>query len=140
MVICQQNAVERGVARAIPLPAEVLKVSTEAPEPHAIEYAASLILRGRVVGIPTDTFYGLSADPYNLAAIERVFRVKGRAETKALPILVNSIEQAATLARVRRAKGRMLLITSGLAYVAAEAATHKEKPQDNFRRPPVCRE
>ncbi|HVA17266.1 MAG TPA: L-threonylcarbamoyladenylate synthase [Candidatus Dormibacteraeota bacterium] len=99
MVICQQNAAERGAARAIPLPAEVLKVSTEAPEPHAIEYAASLILRGRVVGIPTDTFYGLSADPYNLASIERVFRVKGRAETKALPILVNSIEQATTLAR-----------------------------------------
>jgi L-threonylcarbamoyladenylate synthase len=81
------------------LPAEVLKISIEAPEPHIIHYAASLIQRGRVVGIPTDTFYGLTADPYNLAAIQEVFRVKGRAETKALPILVNSVEQAATLAR-----------------------------------------
>jgi tRNA threonylcarbamoyl adenosine modification protein (Sua5/YciO/YrdC/YwlC family) len=81
------------------LPAEVLKVSATAPEPHAIQYAASFIKRGRVVAIPTDTFYGLSADPFNLSAIERVFQIKGRAETKALPILVSSIEQATTLAR-----------------------------------------
>src|SRR6202035_1732878 len=53
----------------------------------------------RVVGVPTDTFYALCADPFNLAAIERVFQVKGRAEDKALPILVDSIEQAVTLAR-----------------------------------------
>lgn len=64
-----------------------------------VAYAASYIKRGQVVGVPTDTFYGLSVDPFNLAAIESVFRVKGRAETKALPILVDSIEQAVTLIR-----------------------------------------
>ena len=52
-----------------------------------------------MVGIPTDTFYGLSADPFNLAAVERVYRVKGRPEAKALPILVASVEQAAALGR-----------------------------------------
>jgi L-threonylcarbamoyladenylate synthase len=81
------------------LPVEVLKISPEAPDRSVIDYAASFIKRGRVIGIPTDTFYGLSADPFNLAAIERVFQVKGRPETRALPILVNSIEQAVTLAR-----------------------------------------
>jgi L-threonylcarbamoyladenylate synthase len=81
------------------LPVEVLKISSDAPERHVIDYAADFVKRGRVVGIPTDTFYALSTDPFNLAAIERVFRIKGRAETKALPILVNSIEQAVTLVR-----------------------------------------
>ncbi|MGH9716694.1 MAG: L-threonylcarbamoyladenylate synthase [Candidatus Acidiferrales bacterium] len=81
------------------MPVEVLKISSDAPERHAIDYAASFIKRGRVVAIPTDTFYGLSADPFNLAAVERVFRVKGRPESQALPILVSSIEQAATLIR-----------------------------------------
>jgi tRNA threonylcarbamoyl adenosine modification protein (Sua5/YciO/YrdC/YwlC family) len=81
------------------LPVEVLKISSAAPEPSVVDYAASFIRRGRVVGVPTDTFYALSADPFNLASIEEVFRVKGRPETKALPILVNSIEQAVTLAR-----------------------------------------
>ena len=81
------------------MPVEVLKISAEDPDPETIGYAATFIQRGRVVGIPTDTFYGLAADPFNLAAIEMVFRTKGRPETRALPILVNSHEQAAELAR-----------------------------------------
>jgi len=81
------------------LPVEVVKISPESPDSSVIEYAADLILRGRVVGVPTDTFYGLSADPFNLAAVERVYKIKGRPETKALPILVGSIEQAVNLAR-----------------------------------------
>jgi L-threonylcarbamoyladenylate synthase len=81
------------------LPVELLKISTESPEQNIVDYAAGFITRGDVVGIPTDTFYGLSADPFNLSAIEGVFRAKGRPETKALPILINSIEQALTLVR-----------------------------------------
>ncbi len=81
------------------MPAELLKVSAEAPEANALRYAAEFITRGRVIGIPTDTFYGLAADPFNLAAVEQIYRVKGRPETRALPILVNSIEQALLLAR-----------------------------------------
>ena len=64
-----------------------------------LELAASYIREGEVVGIPTDTLYGLAADPFNLAAVERVFRVKGRPEAKALPILIASMEQAPILAR-----------------------------------------
>jgi len=52
-----------------------------------------------VVAIPTDTVYGLAADPFNLAAVEEIFRVKGRQEERALPILVNSLDQAMLLAR-----------------------------------------
>jgi tRNA threonylcarbamoyl adenosine modification protein (Sua5/YciO/YrdC/YwlC family) len=81
------------------LPVEVLKISSKAPERDVVDYAAGFIKRGEVVGVPTDTFYGLSADPFNLAAIEAVFQAKGRPETKALPILVSSIEQAVTLMR-----------------------------------------
>ncbi|HKV05636.1 MAG TPA: L-threonylcarbamoyladenylate synthase [Candidatus Acidoferrales bacterium] len=79
--------------------AEILRISSAAPERHVIDYAASFIQRGRIVSIPTDTFYGLCADPFNLFAIERLFQVKGRPETRALPILVNSVEQAVTLVR-----------------------------------------
>ncbi|HLV94982.1 MAG TPA: L-threonylcarbamoyladenylate synthase [Candidatus Acidoferrales bacterium] len=81
------------------MPVEVLKISSVAPEGQIVNYAADFIRRGRVVGVPTDTVYGLSADPFNLAAIEQVFQVKGRPETRALPILVSSIELAVTLVR-----------------------------------------
>jgi L-threonylcarbamoyladenylate synthase len=81
------------------LPAELLKVSAGSPDSTAINYAAEFIKRGRVVGVPTDTFYGLAADPFNLAAVEEIYRVKGRPENRALPILVSSLEQAAVLSR-----------------------------------------
>ena len=87
------------VQRASTLPAEVLKVSAEIPQSNILQYAASLIARGQVVGIPTDTFYGLAADPFNLAAVEQIYRIKGRPENRALPILVSSVEQASLLAR-----------------------------------------
>jgi L-threonylcarbamoyladenylate synthase len=80
------------------LSAELLKVSPEIPDPSVIRYAAKFILRGEVVAIPTDTYYGIAADPFNLSAVEQIYRVKGRPETRALPLLVNSVEQASLLA------------------------------------------
>ena len=79
--------------------AELLKVSPENPDPAAIRYAADLIRRGELVAIPTDTFYGIAADPFNLAAVDQIYRVKGRPETRALPILVNTTAQAVSLSR-----------------------------------------
>jgi tRNA threonylcarbamoyl adenosine modification protein (Sua5/YciO/YrdC/YwlC family) len=81
------------------LSAELLKISPENPDPAAIRYAAEFIRRGELVAIPTDTFYGIAADPFNLAAVDHIYRVKGRPETRALPILVNKIAQALTLTR-----------------------------------------
>jgi L-threonylcarbamoyladenylate synthase len=80
------------------LSAELLKVSPETPDPVVMRYAAEFIRRGELVAIPTDTFYGIAADPFNLAAVGRIYRVKGRPETLALPILVNSTAQAVSLA------------------------------------------
>ena len=108
------------------MPVEVLKISPEAPERHVVDYAATFIRRGRVIAIPTDTVYGLSADPFNLAAIERVFRVKGRPESQALPILVNSIEQAVTL--VREVPDAFLTLANKFwpgALTLVVAATHR---------------
>ncbi len=79
--------------------AELLRVNAKTPEPEVLRYAADFLTRGSVIAIPTDTFYGLAADPFNLAAVDEIYRVKGRPETRALPILVNSIEQAILLAR-----------------------------------------
>jgi len=51
---------------------------------EALEHLAS----GGVVVLPTDTLYGLAADVFNPAAVQRVFVVKGRAFDLALPVLV----------------------------------------------------
>jgi L-threonylcarbamoyladenylate synthase len=81
------------------LSAEVLRLSADHPDPRCIHYAAGWLNRGSVVAIPTDTLYVLAADPVNLNAIEEIFQLKGRSETKALPILINSLKHAMILAR-----------------------------------------
>lgn len=80
--------------------AEVLKVDTADRErlEFVLEYTTRLILGGKVVAIPTDTFYGLGADPFNLAAVTEIFRIKGRTSDHPLPLLVASLDQAADLA------------------------------------------
>jgi L-threonylcarbamoyladenylate synthase len=76
------------------LTAEVLKLNAANPDPRIIRYAAGWLNRGAVIAIPTDTLYALAADPVNLAAIDQIFRVKGRPENRALPILISSLIQA----------------------------------------------
>ena len=80
--------------------AEILQVHPEDPSrwEYALEYSTRLILAGKVVGFPTDTFYGLAADPFNLAAVSEVFRIKRRTPEPPLPLLVASLDQAADLA------------------------------------------
>ncbi len=51
--------------------------------------AAVRVLRsGGVVAIPTDTLYGLAACALDEQAVRRIFRLKGRPEGMALPLLV----------------------------------------------------
>ena len=59
-----------------------------------IEEAARIIRSGGVVITPTDTLFGLAADVFQEAAIQRVFAVKGRPQRMAVPVLVASWEQA----------------------------------------------
>ncbi len=77
--------------------AEILKVESSSLD-YVVEYAVRLIVGGRVVAFPTDTFYGLGADPFNLAAVSEIFRIKRRTADRPLPLLVNSIDQAVDLA------------------------------------------
>jgi L-threonylcarbamoyladenylate synthase len=54
----------------------------------------SFLRAGGVIGFPTDTAYGLGADPFNEEAVRRIFEIKGRPESKPILLLVNSIEMA----------------------------------------------
>jgi L-threonylcarbamoyladenylate synthase len=76
--------------------AEILKAEG-ATLTLALERAVELITAGRVVAFPTDTVYGLGADPFNLAAVVELFQVKGRSPNHPLPLLVNSVDQAIDL-------------------------------------------
>lgn len=79
--------------------AEIIKINQQKPEPALISYAAEQLHKGEVLGMPTDTFYGLAADPYNLRAVDRVYEIKSRSRHKPLSLLIQSIDQAEELAK-----------------------------------------
>ncbi len=70
-------------------------VDPDAPQRDAIEEAATWIVNGGIVAVPTDTLYGLAADPFSPAAVARVFEVKGRAAERALLLVATDTAQVA---------------------------------------------
>ncbi len=57
-------------------------------KPRYVFDEAELVLRsGGVVIVPTETFYALAADPFRETAVQNVFRIKGRAAGKPLPLI-----------------------------------------------------
>ena len=79
--------------------AEIVKISSEKPEASLIRYAAEQIRAGEILGMPTDTFYGLAADPFNLRAVDRVYDIKSRSRHKPLSLLIESVDQAEELCK-----------------------------------------
>jgi len=62
------------------------------------ETILSVLHAGGVIGFPTDTAYGLGADPFSQDAVAEIFRIKGRPETKPILLIVNSAEMAEEIA------------------------------------------
>lgn len=60
--------------------------------------AVEALRNGDIVGIPTDTLYGLAADPFRQDALDAIFELKGRTAEKPLAILVADLDQAMSLA------------------------------------------
>lgn len=78
---------------------DLIEIDRETPAASAMQKAAAVIRRGRVVAIPTDALYTLVADPFNLHAVGLVFRAKGRAIHRSLPLLIGDVLMAEELAK-----------------------------------------
>ncbi len=78
---------------------DLIEIDAEQPSEDAIERAAATVRRGGVVAIPTEALYTLVADPFNLNAVGRVFRAKGREIQRALPLLISDTVMAEELAK-----------------------------------------
>ncbi|MDO5549106.1 MAG: L-threonylcarbamoyladenylate synthase [Eubacteriales bacterium] len=71
-----------------------------ASDPEAIATAAELLRRGEIVGIPTETVYGLAADACNVDAVHRIFAAKGRPQDNPLIVHIADLEQMYDIAAV----------------------------------------
>lgn len=55
-----------------------------------LDEAASAVLRGDLIVLPTDTVYGVGADAFSAAAVDALLAAKGRDRTMPVPVLVGS--------------------------------------------------
>jgi L-threonylcarbamoyladenylate synthase len=65
-----------------------------------LKTATQILVDGGIVAFPTDTVYCLAAAICHESAIERIFQIKGRQTTKALPVLVADSIQMRQVAEV----------------------------------------
>ncbi|HVM03973.1 MAG TPA: L-threonylcarbamoyladenylate synthase [Acidimicrobiales bacterium] len=79
------------------------------PPPEAVEAAVKALAAGQVVGLPTDTVYGLAADPFSTGGADRLFRLKRRPRELELPVLVADEEQALSLTTAVPGTARRLM-------------------------------
>jgi len=63
----------------------------------AVEAVRGAIAQHGVIGVPTETFYGLAVDPGDRIAVERIFELKGRPTDRALPVVAASLAQVEAL-------------------------------------------
>ena len=57
---------------------------------NELESSFNLLKKGEIIAMPTDTFYGLSCNPFNKNAVENLFTLKDRDKSKPLPLLISN--------------------------------------------------
>jgi L-threonylcarbamoyladenylate synthase len=104
----------------------MVTVDRDAPASEALELAAMILQDGGLVAFPTESFYGLGANAFDRRAVERVFSVKGRPESKPLLVLVDSMTMAERLVSELPAGARELMARHwpGALTLVLRAAAH----------------
>ena len=78
----------------------VVTIQSDADWQVALDTAIQTLTWGGTIVYPTDTVYGLGANALNPIAVRKIFRIKGRGNEKALPILVRNLAWAKELAHI----------------------------------------
>jgi L-threonylcarbamoyladenylate synthase len=73
-------------------------------DPTAVGAAEAALRAGEPIVLPTDTVYGLAALP---ASIEALYSLKGRPESLPIAVLVESLDQAASVVAMSGVAGRL---------------------------------
>jgi len=83
---------DRGRGDRVKTGAEIVPIDADHPE-EAFAKCREVIKAGGVVVYPTDTFYGLGADPRNAAAVRRLYDIKGRPEGQPILLLISKADE-----------------------------------------------
>ncbi len=70
-----------------------IRIQDSTVDDSVLQVAVTAIQNGNIISAPTETFYVLCADPFNLRVVEELFLITKRKEWKPLLLLADSIEQ-----------------------------------------------
>ena len=88
--------------------AEIVQIDAGRPDPEIIRRACALLEAGELVGVPTETVYGIACDPKHL---EKLYAAKERDRGKPIARLAASLEQVEALGANFGKDGRKLAST-----------------------------
>ena len=89
--------------------AETVQIDPDSPAPELIAEAVRVLRAKGVIIYPTETLYGLGANPLFPEAMERIYVIKGRAAAKPIPFLIKDEEMLASLVEAVPPVGRELI-------------------------------
>jgi L-threonylcarbamoyladenylate synthase len=82
-----------------------------ANSPDTLDIAIKCLIKNGVIIFPTDTVYGIGCSAFQSIPIERIFTIKGRDSSKALPILIGCLEQMHLIAEPINQNAEILMQT-----------------------------
>ncbi len=77
-----------------------MKTNIKKANQNSIKEAAALLNAGEVIGIPTETVYGLGANALDILAVRRIFEIKGRPMDNPLIVHIGKREDVFKYAHV----------------------------------------
>ncbi|XP_055624214.1 threonylcarbamoyl-AMP synthase [Toxorhynchites rutilus septentrionalis] len=96
---------------------------------QAIRQAANLLESGQVIALPTDTVYGLACSANDPEAIQRLYAIKGRKETKPVAICVADIDNLRFWGQADHLPGEMLSqLLPGPVTIVVDKSANLDNP------------
>lgn len=83
---------------------------------HSADQIRHAIQSDQLVVVPTDTVYGIGANPFSALAVSRLLRAKGRDESMPPPVLVASAKEALALADIGPDDPKLALIEKAIHF------------------------
>ncbi|MDA0745379.1 MAG: L-threonylcarbamoyladenylate synthase [bacterium] len=99
------------------------------PDEPGLQRTIDCIRNGGLVAYPTETVYGLGADPFNPTSLERIFAVKGRDAGKSIILLIPNTEHLNALVSHIPDTGQTLIDTFWPGPLTLVFQARKDLPQ-----------
>ncbi|MGF1572702.1 MAG: L-threonylcarbamoyladenylate synthase [Sumerlaeia bacterium] len=68
---------------------KIFKVNREQPNDDLVDHAMMVLLEGGILGLPTDTVYGLAADATNESAVDKLYNLRSKESQKTLGVMIH---------------------------------------------------